>query len=268
MNILIFGGTTEGRVLSEKLAERDAADTIIVSVASDYGEEMLRGIEGVTVHVGRMDKSEMTAFYKEKQIDIVVDATHPFATEVTENTKASAAEYGIRYLRLKRAAEAVKENCNRFFSSCEAAATELCKIYDPTIDDAGNILLTTGSKELGVFASRLKKDKLFVRVIPTESSIEKCRTEGIDEEHIIALKGPFSEETNIEHIRKYNIKYLVTKESGAGSGYAEKLSAAEKEGVTVFVIRRPEDEGLSMDEVLITLGKMGQGICSLLSGDH
>ena len=131
----------------------------------------------------------------------------------------------------------------------------------------GNILLTTGSKELGIFASKLDKKRLFVRVIPTESSIEKCRSEGIEESHIIALKGPFSEETNIEHIRKYNIKYLVTKESGAGSGFSEKMSAAydavyaikaaaEKEGVEVFIIRRPGDTGMSMEEVILSLKKI------------
>ena len=333
VKILIFGGTTEGRVLSEKLSKLNNEDSIIVSVASDYGEEMLRGIEGVSVHVGRLDKEQMAAFFRNNRIEVVVDATHPFATEVTENIKDACSETGVRYLRLRRAddksrdtsgietesgiisesgAEAELKSKNEskksginngsdedsfgtseipnkkrvlFFDTCECAAEALVGKTEALIGESqaltgglqaltgestvmgsepkasadskeGNILLTTGSKELGIFASKLDKKRLFVRVIPTESSIEKCRSEGIEESHIIALKGPFSEETNIEHIRKYNIKYLVTKESGAGSGFSEKMSAAEKEGVEVFIIRRPGDTGMSMEEVILSLKKI------------
>ena len=326
VKILIFGGTTEGRVLSEKLSKLNNEDSIIVSVASDYGEEMLRGIEGVSVHVGRLDKEQMAAFFRNNRIEVVVDATHPFATEVTENIKDACSETGVRYLRLRRAddksrdtsgietesgiisesgAEAELKSKNEskksginngpdedsfgtseipnkkrvlFFDTCECAAEALVGKTEALIGESqaltgesqaltgglkasadskeGNILLTTGSKELGIFASKLDKKRLFVRVIPTESSIEKCRSEGIEESHIIALKGPFSEETNIEHIRKYNIKYLVTKESGAGSGFLEKMSAAEKEGVEVFIIRRPGDTGMSMEEVILSLKKI------------
>ena len=313
VKILIFGGTTEGRVLSEKLSKLNKEDSIIVSVASDYGEEMLRGIEGVSVHVGRLDKEQMAAFFRNNRIEVVVDATHPFATEVTENIKDACSETGVRYLRLRRAddksrdtsgiisesgAEAELKSKNEskksginngpdedsfgmseipnkkrvlFFDTCECAAEALVEKTEALIGESqaltgglqasadskeGNILLTTGSKELGIFASKLDKNRLFVRVIPTESSIEKCRLEGIEESHIIALKGPFSEETNIEHIRRYNIKYLVTKESGAGSGFSEKMSAAEKEGVEVFIIRRPGDTGMSMEEVILSLKKI------------
>ena len=326
VKILIFGGTTEGRVLSEKLSKLNNEDSIIVSVASDYGEEMLRGIEGVSVHVGRLDKEQMAAFFRNNRIEVVVDATHPFATEVTENIKDACSETCVRYLRLRRAddksrdtsgietesgiisesgAEAELKSKNEskksginngpdedsfgtseipnkkrvlFFDTCECAAEALVGKTEALIGESqaltgesqaltgglqasadskeGNILLTTGSKELGIFASKLDKKRLFVRVIPTESSIEKCRSEGIEESHIIALKGPFSEETNIEHIRKYNIKYLVTKESGAGSGFSEKMSAAEKEGVEVFIIRRPGDTGMSMEEVILSLKKI------------
>ncbi len=347
MKILIFGGTTEGRVLSEKLSKLNNEDSIIVSVASDYGEEMLRGIEGVSVHVGRLDKEQMAAFFRNNRIEVVVDATHPFATEVTENIKDACSETGVRYLRLRRADDKSRDtsgietesgiisesgaeaelkskneskksginngpdedsfgtseilNRNRviYYDTCLSAAEALAGKNEALIGESqaltgesqaptgesqaptgesqaltgesavmgseqkasadskeGNILLTTGSKELGIFASKLDKNRLFVRVIPTESSIEKCRSEGIEESHIIALKGPFSEKTNIEHIRKYNIKYLVTKESGAGSGFSEKMSAAEKEGVEVFIIRRPGDTGMSMEEVILSLKKI------------
>ncbi|MCR5149487.1 MAG: precorrin-6A reductase [Eubacterium sp.] len=248
MRLLIFGGTTEGRLLSERLGNnKKINDEIIVSVASDYGMEMLHGLPGIKVHVGRMDKKEMESFLREGVFDMVIDATHPFATEVTDNIKTACSKTGIRYIRLKRGEESgddLKYERIIFCKSCEEAAEKLMIIKE------GNVLLTTGSKELECFTKRIAPERLFVRIIPTESSIDKCLLDGIEQEHIIALKGPFSEEINVKHIREHNISYLVTKESGTGSGYLDKIKASEKTGITVFVIKRPDDQGGSMEEVL------------------
>ncbi|WP_281085955.1 precorrin-6A/cobalt-precorrin-6A reductase [Eubacterium ruminantium] len=276
MNILIFGGTTEGRVLSKKLAEKKKAeDSITVCVASDYGEKMMNNIP-VNIHVGRLDKDQMIQFIEDGNYETIIDATHPFATEVTENIKASCKECDRRYIRLKRDEEKVsgQESDNILYcNSCIDAAEKLEALTRDSSDvgnscDVGNklrmltkdsidaeekrknVLLTTGSKELQCFVDSVDVKKLYVRVIPSDESINKALSSGISEDHIIAMMGPFSEETNIEHIQKYEIKYLVTKESGSGSGFHNKISAASKEGVTVLVIRRPDDNGYSISEVI------------------
>ena len=276
MNILIFGGTTEGRVLSKKLAEKKKAeDSITVCVASDYGEKMMNNIP-VNIHVGRLDKDQMIQFIEDGNYETIIDATHPFATEVTENIKSSCKECDRRYIRLKRDEEKVsgQESDNILYcNSCIDAAEKLEALTRDSSDvgnscDVGNklrmltkdsidaeekrknVLLTTGSKELQCFVDSVDVKKLYVRVIPSDESINKALSSGISEDHIIAMMGPFSEETNIEHIQKYEIKYLVTKESGSGSGFHNKISAASKEGVTVLVIRRPDDNGYSISEVI------------------
>ena len=276
MNILIFGGTTEGRVLSKKLAEKKKTkDSITVCVASDYGEKMMNNIP-VNIHVGRLDKDQMIQFIEDGNYETIIDATHPFATEVTENIKASCKECDRRYIRLKRDEEKVsgQESDNILYcNSCIDAAEKLEALTRDSSDvgnscDVGNklrmltkdsidaeekrknVLLTTGSKELQCFVDSVDVKKLYVRVIPSDESINKALSSGISEDHIIAMMGPFSEETNIEHIQKYEIKYLVTKESGSGSGFHNKISAASKEGVTVLVIRRPDDNGYSISEVI------------------
>ena len=273
MNILIFGGTTEGRVLSKKLAEKKKAeDSITVCVASDYGEKMMNNIP-VNIHVGRLDKDQMIQFIEDGNYETIIDATHPFATEVTENIKSSCKECDRRYIRLKRDEEKVsgQESDNILYcNSCIDAAEKLEALTRDSSDvgnssDAGNklrmltrdssdaeekrknVLLTTGSKELQCFVDSVDVKKLYVRVIPSDESINKALSSGISEDHIIAMMGPFS---NIEHIQKYEIKYLVTKESGSGSGFHNKISAASKEGVTVLVIRRPDDNGYSISEVI------------------
>ena len=98
--IIIFSGTTEGRMLAQTLAE-NGIDSI-VSVATEYGEIVMPPMEGVMLHKGRMDIEEMRDFILEHQAAAVVDATHPFATAVSENIKECLKDYNIPYIRLQR----------------------------------------------------------------------------------------------------------------------------------------------------------------------
>lgn len=87
-DIIIFAGTTEGRTLSEYLAAAGIAHTICV--ATEYGELVLKEHPLVTVHRGRMDEEAMREYLKQKAFTAVVDATHPYATAVTENVPGSS----------------------------------------------------------------------------------------------------------------------------------------------------------------------------------
>ena len=102
--ILIFAGTTEGRELSEALAGAGISHT--VCVATEYGEISLKPNPYASVRRGRMGREEIAGFLQEGQFAAVVDATHPFAKEVTANIKAGLEGLGrgegIPYLRLKR----------------------------------------------------------------------------------------------------------------------------------------------------------------------
>ena len=111
----------------------------------------------------------------------------------------------------------------------------------------GNILLTTGSKELGAYAE-IPRERLYVRVLPTHDSIAACEAAGIPHRNIIALFGPFSQRMNEAMLEQYHISYLVTKEAGRNGGFEEKLQAAKRCGVKAIVIRRPEDSGVTVEE--------------------
>ena len=98
MKILLFGGTTEGRVLSEALAKR--GDDVTVCVATDYGREEQAQVDGVTILTGRKGAEEMRALMETSEL--VVDATHPYATEVTALLKEAAGATGTKYVRVRR----------------------------------------------------------------------------------------------------------------------------------------------------------------------
>ena len=98
MKIVIFGGTSEGRELSNKLAKAGAE--VLVSVASNYGAEEQGTADGVTVAQGAKDEEEICQMIKDA--DVVVDATHPFAVIVTDNIRSAAEKTGALRLRLLR----------------------------------------------------------------------------------------------------------------------------------------------------------------------
>lgn len=249
--ILIFAGTTEGRELSESLSASGIAHTLCV--ATEYGELVLSEHPCMTVHRGRMDQEQIKAFMQNGEYAAVVDATHPYAAAATENIKAATAGMSIPYLRLKRELNAAKEGQNVLsFETDEACAKALEEIQ-------GNILLTTGSKELSRYsASAHVKSRLFVRVLPSMESLSLCMEQGIEGRQIIAMQGPFTTEMNEAVIRQYGISCLVTKQSGTYGGYLAKIEAAEKTGICVCVIGpSKEAAGDSFHEVC---GKLEQ-IC-------
>lgn len=233
--ILIFAGTTEGRKLSECLSKADILHT--VCVATEYGEIVLTENACAHVHRGRMDVEEMSAFISDGQFSAVVDATHPYAQVVTENIRNAMKGMDIPYIRLKRETDdSYDYDKIRSFECNEDCAEALLQIN-------GNILLTTGSKELSVYCGHESlKDRLYVRVLPGLESLSLCNENGIMGKHILALQGPFTVDMNEAMLRQYDISCLVTKKSGRAGGYIEKLEAAKRLDIPVYVVERANVE--------------------------
>lgn len=250
--IVIFAGTTEGRNLAECLSQ--AGITAVVCVATEYGTSVMPALKGITVRQGRMNRDEMTRFMKEEEFLAVVDATHPYAVEVSENIRSSAVQCGTPYIRLERDTGS-EDSCEAYFPDMAACIEELKKTE-------GNILLTTGSKDLSAFSEEYGlKERLYVRVLPGEESIRLCNQAGICGKQIIAMQGPFSEELNVAVMNQFDIRYMVTKESGKAGGVPQKLSAAHKAGVKVFMIGEPKkNKGICFEEVVHELERL-TGVC-------
>lgn len=253
--ILIFAGTTEGRELSEYLAVAGIAHTLCV--ATEYGEIVLKEHPLVKVHKGRMNQEEIEVYIEAGNFGAVVDATHPYAEMVTQNIKNAMQDIDIPYLRLKRESNVTSSYENiQYFKDSVSCAKALKKTD-------GNILLTTGSKELSVFAEYIdRKERMYARVLPGIESLQLCMDCGIAGKQILALQGPFSTQMNEAMLRQYQIKCLVTKASGNAGGYQEKLDAAQNLGIPVFVIGCPaEQECYTFEEVCQQLKMIcGQGI--------
>ena len=236
MKIVLFGGTTEGRRLSRLLAEAGASVT--VCVATEYGEEEQGHIPGVETRLGPLNAAEKRALLSDASL--CVDATHPYARHVTESVRAACEDSGVEYLRLLRPA-CETENALVFESAVDAAAW--------LKEREGRVLLTTGAKELSAYAC-LDPGRLVPRVLPSHEALAACEALGIPHRSIIAMQGPFSAELNAAIIRQYHIRYLVSKDGGGPGGFPEKAAAAKETGAQLIVLRRPEESGLSFDDVL------------------
>lgn len=246
-NICVFAGTTEGRELVEYLSRQSVQLT--ACVATEYGETLLKPSPNLTVSAKRLTPEEMEALFRRERFDLVVDATHPYASAVTENIAEACNAEQIEYLRLLRSGSASPEDAVFVADVSEAVA-----YLDST---QGNILLTTGSKELpGFSALRDFADRVYARVLPMEDSLRLCQKAGVKPSHILAIQGPFSAEMNKAMLRRTNAAFLVTKDSGTAGGFDEKIAAARETGAKAVIIGRPpQREGLSFSETVNLLGQ-------------
>lgn len=263
--ILIFGGTTEGRLLAEYCHQQEIE--AYVSVVSGYGADLLPESEYLHVLSGRMAREAMEGFMKRASIRAVFDATHPYAAEATRNIKEACGRAGVSYLRVTRESAAA-ENPGGDSGKGPAAAFASQVVYVHSVEEAvcylkdreGDILVTTGIKELAAYTALPGyEERLYVRVLPSCAAISACEDIGIRGKRIIAMQGPFSEEMNRAMMRQLGVRYLVTKEAGAAGGFLEKLSAAEALSVTAVVIGRPleERDGITLDAAKILLKEAG-----------
>lgn len=248
--ILIYAGTTEGRVLAEYLVRQGVR--VHVCVATEYGESLLPCEGHMTVSHHPMDCDEMCALIRDYGPCCVVDATHPYAKEATHNIKTACTQCGVSYLRLVRRQGETGQDCI-FVENAEDAVRFLVKTK-------GNILVTTGSKELGVYTKLPHyEERVYARVLSVREAVAKCEELGFRGRHLICMQGPFSVEMNLAMLRDYQIAYLVTKESGIAGGYPQKCEAAQIAGAKLIVIGRPRrEEGYTLKEMRRILKKKMQ----------
>ena len=234
--ICVFAGTTEGRELVERLCRQSVR--VWACVATEYGETLIPPAENLTVSARRMTAGEMAELFAAQGFAAVVDATHPYASAVTENIAAACEQTGTAYLRLLRGSGDAPEDA--VFVPDIAAAVD----YLNTLE--GNVLLTTGSKELSHYTGiRNFAGRVYALVLPMEDSLALCRAAGLPPSHVIAMQGPFSREMNAATLRSVGALCLVTKDTGTPGGFGEKIAAARDAGARLVVVGRPpQREGL------------------------
>lgn len=225
-------GTSEGRKILSLL--NNYTEDILVSTATEYGGEILKDYKYSYLNTNPLDLEGLVRLFKEKNVNLLVDASHPYALEISKNAMKACEVFGIEYLRYER------PSCVDKFKN-EEKIIELKdyeELYDKLKNIKGNILNTTGSRNLDKILSMNLKNRIIHRVLPSVKVMQECINKGLDAGDIIAIKGPISYELNCAFIKECKAQAVILKDSGVQGGTEEKLRACVDNNIYGFIIGR------------------------------
>ena len=230
--ILILGGTYESLKIASKLDSLGLE--YLITTTTDIQKNEIERISH-KIFVVKFDEKSLANFVIQNKIDTIIDATHPFAVSIKKLAIDISKRIGLRYIRYER--EKVELPRNKYVIKVDSLEEALKRVKNIS----GNIFVTTGVKELPFIYSFLdsRKDEIYVRVLPKSDSLKLCENIGISLSHIIAMVGPFDYEMNFYLINKYNIRVVISKESGTTGGLYEKIRSAIDNNIYIIIIKAP-----------------------------
>lgn len=253
MKILILGGTKDSTNIIEHV-KRNYDSYILTTTTTEYGARLARQSGSDDVIARPLPKDELINIIKREDIDILVDATHPFASHITQTSTSIAKELEMPYIRFERPTTNLEEVDTSHIHYADSF-DEAGKLIESEFSE-GNVLHFAGANTMEYVLKHVSVDRFYPRILKVESSIEKCEKLGIDPSHIIAMKGAASLEENIELIEKYDAGVMITKESGEVGGVIEKINAANQKDIAVVMIQRPKIDDLDKDDIVSNLDEL------------
>lgn len=230
--IFVAAGTQDGRELAGFLLEK--GQRVTASVVSRYGEELLSRYPGICINDRPLDEAALADYCRAHGIAVFVDASHPYAANISENAMNACRACGIPYIRYERQSAPLAYTKAHYVADYEEAAKVAASL-------GKHVFLTTGSHNLKAFteAPALQDCVLTARVLPDPKVVEECTALGLRPSQIVALQGPFSEVLNEELYKKYEADVVVTKNGGTVGGADTKFAAAMKLGLPLVIVERP-----------------------------
>ncbi len=229
--VWLFSGTSDGNSIGLKLI--NAGYSIKLFIATDYGKEIaLKSFHADIINTGRLNRDQLFKQEKEDRPKTIIDATHPFAVEISANLIELCNQTSANYVRFERPNDLPSDKDIHTVTDYKKAAHKA--------DQLGKrILLTTGSKEIDTFLNAGMNGELFLRMLPSPKLLQEVLAKGMHQKNIVAMQGPFSVDTNQSLIERWKIDCLVTKASGKEGGLLEKIEAARICNIPVVIIDRP-----------------------------
>jgi precorrin-6A/cobalt-precorrin-6A reductase len=253
--IWLIGGTQESAQLATAIAQLNLPCT--VTVTTESARSLYPNTTNLRVWVGKLDAHQVQRFLQVEQIVVILDASHPFAVEVSRLAIAASIEANLPYLRWERlqlgygskddqkgAESSIK---NTLFTSAE----ELCNGSAMYLDSfetllmsnyllGERVLLTVGYRPLAQFQPWQERSTLFTRILPSVTALEAALAAGFTNDRILALRPPVSLELEQALWQQWQISLVVTKASGIAGGEDIKHRAAMELGVKLIVVDRPQ----------------------------
>lgn len=233
MNFLILAGTVDGRRLAEEL--KACGHEVMVSTLTNYGADIAQEA-GIAARSGALDDESFVKLLETHSYSAVIDATHPFALQISELSQRVCQQTHTPYFRWQRASlETYSHPLIYWTEDLNSAAKKAAELGE-------RILLTTGSNSLPKWLERQEfaNKLIYVRVLPTSTILLRCETLGLKPFQIIAAQGPFSQAWNEVMIQQYKINVVIAKDSGKEGGTIDKIQACLNLQVPLVLLQRPE----------------------------
>lgn len=224
--VLLLGGTFDAYVLSTKLHESG-----IAAVYSYAGATQTRRTPALPMRVGGFGGVEgLLAYLRDKQVTHVIDATHPFAAQMSRNAIDACAAAGIPLLSMERPGWSLQAGDRWIQVPDMAAAAQALQPGD------GRVFLAIGRKQLAAFAGKAEQHHFVLRVV---DQTEEALPLPADRYELIVARGPFQIEDEIALLKRHAIDCIVSKNAGGADTYA-KIAAARALQIPVIMVDRPQ----------------------------
>lgn len=241
-NVWLIGGTSESAEIASELLTRNIP--FVVTVTTDAARALYP--LAAQVQVGKLTPAAMTMFVRQQQIGCVLDASHPFAIEVSRqaialtNTPTTPRTNGaIPYLRYERPTVLTSLTADHSSSNLVTVVSSIEKLLASDLLCHQRVLFTLGYRYLSKFASLRQTSQLFARILPSEAAIAHTLFSGFKPQEIIALRPPVSVALEKALWEQWNISVVVAKASGSPGGETVKRQVAALLGTHLVLIQRP-----------------------------
>ena len=231
--IWLIGGTSESATLAKLLIS--ASIPCLVTVTTEAARSLYPlPSSQFQIWVGRLERDHLPIFLHQQNITAILDASHPFAIEISNLAIATAKQYKIPYLRYERST-CTATNFENPIIPLESFETLLSGDYLRE----KRVMLTLGYRNLHRFQPWQDYSTLFVRLLPSVVSLEAAFKAGFTPDRIIAIRPPISIELEKALWQQWNISLVVTKASGMAGGESMKRKVAAELGIPLIIIDRP-----------------------------
>ena len=250
MKIFFIAGTEDGRKLANFLLQDN--HEITASVVSNYGKKLLEQYPKIKINDKKLNADELEKILREENFDGLIDASHPYAENISQNAIDACKNAKVFYIRYERMETEINYKKVFHAENYKQAAKISAQL-------GKNIFLTVGSRNLKIFlqCEEIKNCNVTARILPTAEVLAECE-KILSPKNIIAIQGKFSTELNVELFKHAKAEVIVTKNSGEVGGTDTKIAAAEVLNLPVVMIDRPKisypNVAKSFSEVAVFLG--------------
>jgi precorrin-6A/cobalt-precorrin-6A reductase len=230
---MVMAGTKDAHNIISELSTLEEIH-IIATATTNRGKELARSSGADDVLQGRLDANDLAKIISSRHINVIIDATHPFAANATLNAIRAAEMTGIIYLRFERPRSKLPDNKLIHQVSSFSEALELILKHKE-----GRIFHMAGVTTLHHLTEKIEGIRIVARVLPSSNSIKRCLELGLPSRNIVAMEGTFSSDFNRALMEEYQIDMVLTKDSGQIGGTLSKIKAALELDLQVVVVMPP-----------------------------